>query len=354
MEGLWWNQVTNAVKLVSDIERCLLEEKSLILMYSTTMPWREKFEESIRGAVKLHDPDKKFEKVPIVDDPGEHLLKEFCKKEKRAEYRPSKRHAKFFAASDDIVLHDRYLWVKTDTEACLEKWLDFVSEYIKERGKEDKKAVFILEFPNSTCTHIRKGIKGIKVFSFDDYIGEYDRIVFSVLASSTVKENIFLKDYLTELVSNVAGNDIELCAECILEYKSFMAAPGELIKKTVEEKVRSNGERFVFRINEEEIEHLIWLAQIKTVYPKLEEYREGFVSRYLDQIAKNLPIEAAYGEVYTDPKDVELGTLAYMAQRKMMSLDKAEFDKLLRYKDARNSLSHLKALSIEEVKKLIS
>ncbi len=99
----------------------------------------------------------------------------------------------------------------------------------------------------------------------------------------------------------------------------------------------------------EAVEHCIWLAQIKTIYPKIEEYRENFVQKYFDRIALQLPISAPYGEVYTEPKDVELGTLSYMAGNGNLSLSTSAYDKLKAYKEARNKLSHLNTLSIQEI-----
>ena len=350
MKSIWWNQVTNAVRFVADIKQCLLEEKSILLKYSNAMPWRDQFEESVREAVKLQNAEKKFVEIPEVEEPGEYILKEFCKKEKRAEYRPSKGYAKFFAESDDIVLHDRYLWIEVGSVECLEKWLSFVSEYLKERGKHENKTVFILEWSNNTQPPIKKGIK---VFSFDDYIGEYDRIVFAVLASSDIKENLFIKEYIAELVSSVTGNDIELCAECIRGYKTFLENPGEYIKQIIVNKTRSDGTDFFYDKDSEAVEHLIWLAQIKTIYPWLEEYREDFVQKHSTVIMKQLPIQASYGEIYSDPKDVELGTLMYMVGNDYLPLSITEQEKLKACKEARNKLSHLTALSIDEILELL-
>ena len=98
--------------------------------------------------------------------------------------------------------------------------------------------------------------------------------------------------------------------------------------------------------------HLIWLAQIKTIYPYLEEYREEFVQKHHSAIAKQLPIQTSYGETYNDPKDVELGTLMYMAVNGYISLGSQEYEKLKKYKEARNKLSHLTALSIGDIRAL--
>ena len=350
MESIWWNQVTNAVKYVSDIREALLEEKSILLKYSQGMPWRECFEETVRESVKIQNSEKKFVDIVTTDEPGDYLLNEFCKKEKRAEYRPSKGYAKFFAESDDIVLHDRYLWVQINSEDCLDKWMSFVGDYIKERDKKKNCAVFILEWAGSGNVPVKKGIKSL---SFDEYIGEYDRIVFAVLASSSIKDNAFIKSYLAELVSNVTGNDIELAAYCIQYSKQFMENPSAYIRLTVDERLRSDGSHFLYNKNFEEIKHLIWLSQIKIVYPFLEEFREDFVQKHQAALSKQLPIQASYGETYDDPKDVELGTLMYMVGSGHLPLNSSEYEKLKRFKDARNKLSHLSVLDIAEIKALI-
>lgn len=346
METIWWNQVTNAVKYVADIKESLLEEKSILLRYSSGMPWRNQLVDSVIEAVKLQNGDKKFVSVSNVDDPGKYLLKEFCKPEKRTEYRPSKGYAKFFAESDDIVLHDRYLWVQVENQKKLDEWMTFVSDYIRERRKKENKAVFILELAGESPVSNKKGIK---VYSFDDYIGEYDRIVFAVLAASSIKDLPFINTYLSELVANVAGNDIELAAECIMHHKSFLVNPIGFISEVVKEKNRSDGESFIYTKGADEVEHLVWLSQIKSVFPYIEEYRENFVQRHYSVISKQLPIQASYGETYDDPKDVELGTLMYMAGSGIISLATPEYEKLKRFREARNKLSHLTALSLSEI-----
>lgn len=350
METIWWNQVTNAVKYVTDIKQSILEEKSILLKYASGMPWREQLVSSVIDAVKLQNGNKKFVNISGVEDPGKYLLKEFCKPEKRTEYRPSKGYAKFFAKSDDIVLHDRYLWIHIESQKSLDDWLNFVSEYIKERDKKDNKAVFVLECAGENFPAAKRGVK---VFSFDDYIGEYDRIVFAVLASSSIKERPFINTYLSELVANVAGNDIELAAECIRHHKSFLENPLAFIRMVTDEKVRSNGEQFCYLKEVDEVKYLIWLSQIKTIYPYLEEYREDFVRRYYNVINKQLPIQASYGETYEDPKEVELGTLMYIVGSGCFSISSMEYEKLKKYKEARNKLSHLTALSIAEIEELL-
>ena len=161
-----------------------------------------------------------------------------------------------------------------------------------------------------------------------------------------------MQDYLTELAANVAGADIELCAKCLVFYQEFLQSPYRTVVRIVKNDCRSEEKNFVFPKTEEHVRYDVWRAQIKIVYPLLEEYRKGFVEQYSKQIKGLLPRTSPFGEVYEKPEDVELGTLAYLADTGQLSLTKFERDKLIAYKDARNTLSHLGVLSLNEIKKL--
>jgi hypothetical protein len=350
MDQIWWGRVPNAIAFVQHITECLLAEKSVILQSEQSIPWHDSLVEHIKESVTQQDSSKRFEVILHVDDPGSFLLNEFCKAEKRAEYRPTKSFARFLAESDDIVLHSRYLWVYLDSANDLDTWSAFASEYIKERGKSKEMAVFILEWSGERIKNSRKGVRPV---SLEDYINEYDRMVFSMLASSSVKENLIVKNYLAELSSNVAENDIELLASCIDKHVRFLRDPYTVVREIVDTEYRSDGSEYSYHGTIENIEHCIWKAQIKTIYPLIEEFRGTFVAKHSGAISKELPIESAYGEMYEDPKDVELGTLVYMAANGKIILTSADYHQLKKNKDARNQLSHLNVLSIDEIRALL-
>lgn len=350
MDQIWWGRVPNAMAFVQHITECLLAEKSVILQSDQTIPWHDSLVEHIQEAVTQQDSSKRFEVIRHVDDPGAFLLNEFCKAEKRAEYRPTKSFARFLAESDDIVLHSRYLWVYLESAKDLDKWSAFASEYIKERGKNKEMAVFILEWRGERIKASRKGVRPV---SLDDYINEYDRMVFSMLASSSIKETLTVKNYLAELSANVAGNDIELLASCIEKHDQFLRDPYTVIREIVNTEYRSDGSEYSYPGTIENVEHCIWKAQIKTIYPLIEEFRGGFVAKHSGAILKELPIESAYGEIYDDPIDVELGTLVYMAANGNILLTSADYYQLKKNRDARNQLSHLNTLTIDEIRELI-
>ncbi len=349
MNQIWWDKVPNALGYVNDITDSLIQEKSVMIQYSGCIPWRGEFIETIREHLREENSSKTFKMLDDTEDPGGFLLHEFCKPEKRASYRPTKTYGKFFAESDDIVLHTHYLWILIDNKDSLDRWTMLASDYLKARDKGKEAAVFIFEWPNAEQIGQKKGIK---VYSFDDYINEYDRMVFSTLASSSVKEDTFIKNYLTELSASVVGNNVELCSKCIESYNDFLKDPYGLICEVVQTQTDQEGREFIFDMTKENVEHCVWQAQIRTIYPKLEEFRERFVHKHAAAIKGQLPIQSAYEEVYEDPEDVELGTLVYMAGSGHLKLSYNEYERLNNYKQARNKLSHLDVLSIDEIKAL--
>ena len=348
MERIWWEKIPDALSFVTHITESLLEEKSIILQYSSRLPWRDTFVDIVKERVQQQNASKSFITVTNVDDPGKYLLEEYCKREKRTTFRPSIGYPRFFATSDDIILHQRYFWVEVNSQELLTKWCDFISEYSKLRSKDKDNAVFILEWVDPVVT---SGRKGVITYSFDDYISEYDCVVFSTLAASEVREPDVIKNYLSVLAANVVGNDIELIAACVKNYKSFLQDPYSTILKIAEEEVRSDYSPYSFAKTPEEVAHAIWLAQIKTVYPAIEEYREKFIDRHRSEIKKCLPVTSSYGEIYIEPEDVEIGTLLFMTGENFY-LPYEEYQELKRFKNARNDLSHLKNLSFDEVKQL--
>ncbi len=349
MEQIWWERVPNALAFVRDITERLLEEKSVVLQYEDALPWRQYFIDLVLDAVRQGNAAKRVETIVDVDDPGAYLLQTSCKQTKRAAYRPAKGYARFFAESDDIVFHERYFWVTVVSERQLDAWTAFVSDYCKERGRDKAHAVFLLEWQGDS--HIPRR-KGVYLYSFDKYIGEYDRMIFAMLASSSVRETTRIKSYLAELSANIVGNDIELCAACLGRHMDFLRDPYTTIGTIVGQSLRSDGSPYSFDKSEAELRRCIWRAQIKTVYPEIEAFREDFVQRHRSAIAKQLPIETTY-DVVEEPNDAELGTLIHLAGLGRLPLTTESYEELAAFRSARNKLSHLDVLTLDEIYRLL-
>lgn len=357
MEQIWWEHVPNAIRFLQDVTDRLLEQKSLIMVSNGALPWYDDMVDVVSERLRQGNSSKSIAMIPGDDpecnDAGAYLLRHYCKPEKQSRFRMSKGYAPFLAESDDIVLHERFLWVRVVTREQLEDWSRFASEYVGLRGENKERAAFLIEWKGAGAPG-NKQWKGIKRFSFHDYATDYDRIVFCTLMAATSNVWPFLKNYLTELVVNVAGDDIELCAACLRHEQEFLEAPYETICQIVQEEWRSDGTEYVYPLTEREVDRKVWLAQIRTVYPLLEEYRENYVAQHREEIARHLPITNTYGETYRVPEDVEIGMLEFMAKdvRVAMRVEDKERRRLTRFKEARNHLSHLETLSLEDIKEL--
>lgn len=349
MSSIWWSQVTNAVRFANDIEEELGEQGSLVLQYETMLPWRDALMEKVHDSVDLCNSDKSWSYVDTAaeesaaDDPGAYLLQEFCKPEKRAEYRPSKGYPAFFAEDDHLVLHDRYLWVRISEKRVLDRWEEFASRYGELRGRHKNRAAFILEYQGADHITIKKGLRH---FSYEAYITEFDRYIYASLVSSGTGGSPFIKTYLAQLANEVTGNNIELCDEVLKNPGQFLDNPFQCVQSALQKMV---GQSDAASMTSEQVERKIWLAQIKVVYPKLETYREKFVEKHRSEIARQLPIKTIYGETIRTPDEVELGTLKLMADMNQIRLAEGEYQMLDKYRDARNRLSHIKTLRIGEI-----
>ena len=328
----------------------LLEEKSVLLYDTQSLPWRQSFESQITQDLKILDSAKAFEKLSDIDEPGQYILNHYCKAEKRAQYRPSKSYATFLAENDDIVLHERYLWVVLASMEQLRAWTDFVSEYVSTRGRKKISAVFILEWSEGISLSRKKGIVPL---SLGNCISEYDWHVFATMMASSVDASSFMKSYLAELAVNLTLGDAELCAQCILQHSKFLQSPYAVLGELTQTASRSNASAFSSAKTEAEANRCIWQAQIRILYPLLEEYRELFVRKYGDAIHAKGSIKSPFGEIYNDPADVELGTLVYLVGSKSLQLPPEEYTVLNAFRVARNTLSHLGTLNFSEIDMLM-
>lgn len=149
-------------------------------------------------------------------------------------------------------------------------------------------------------------------------------------------------------------NDIELSAECVANYKDVLGSPMEAIRNIADSCERSDGTPFRFDKTASEIDHAVWRAQIRVIYPLIEEYRERFIEQHSREMREYLPIEDAFKEEINDPEDVEIGMLLNMSFNGMVQLDTPKYEELKLFKKSRDKLSHLNCLTMDEVSVICS
>jgi len=354
MENVWWEQVTHANAFIHEIVSEVLNDKSVILVLPEHTPWDYCLRDNVENALSRENSSKSMK---VIDSPhekvGEFMLNRYCCEEQRLQYRVCKTHAEFLAGCEDTVLNSYYIWVRNIPENLFPEWINFLSDYHKNISPERESAVFILE----TCDpKIRmKFVKGVSNVSYGAMVNTFDAYTFCILASSDAADEIYKKNYLAELVYSICGEDIELCAECIRQGTAFSEDPAGILARILETTCRSDGSSFVLDLDKLNLDKRIWKTQMKMLFPMIEDYRGEFVERYRKQIDCQLPFRNSSNDiVFSEPEEVEIGTLSFMAASKLINIDTKEHTRLHQFKEARNTLAHLKTLSLEEVYHILS
>lgn len=352
MDSVWWTRVTNASHFLDRIVDSIQEGQSVLLQLPGYVPWYETMRNKIETELLRQNSTSFYRYVTDSPaEPGEYLFQEFCKKEKRAHYRPGIGYAEFLAKSEDIVLNECILWIKEDDGEKAKKWYAFAESYIRALGKHGRGCVFLLE---TRSEHNLPEKKGIKKISLAREIEHYDKYLFNMLAVSGLKGSELFRQYLAEAVSVMLPDDIELSAACIAYGRDFLENPVKIIRKIIETKTRSDGTEFGLEAKESEIRECLWEAQMKVIFPLIEKHRNSVIRKYRRGIDALLPIQAAYGEVIEDADDVELGTVSYLAASGRIQMSEKDLTRVTKLKNARNALAHIGILSQDQVDEIFA
>ncbi len=354
MNNLWWKEISGARRIIDSIFKAVENEKNVILKFSPSTPWVDDFREVLSEKIEIDLTEQELKQVNYSEaDVGDYMLNNFCREAVRVYYRPPESVGAFLGKCEDLTLSDKILWVKLQDKNQLEDWLSFISEYDKASGKENRKAVFLLEIDDSFENLPEK--KYFEVYNIGDEIPEYVRYTYaSVLASEAdVKDSLIT--YLSQLVTSCC-NDIELIPLCINEQRSFMENPYDTMVQLVADNCRSDGSDFVLAGDRNRIDYLVWQAQLKILFPSIERYRVYLIQKLSKQINEKLqfPYKTNFGDLES-PEELELKDLTYAIGTGRLAMDDTkEYNRLERFREYRNSLAHGKPLSFEDVRFLLS
>ena len=351
MNNIWWRYITKASLFAQKIVDCLMMEQSAALYLPRYVPWYDTLYSIVEEDVINNGLQREIKIIDDCDDePGRILMDLFCKKEIRAQYRIGKSYATFLGQQAST-LNSAIVWVRELTANRLAQWQKFISEYRRSVSKESNCAVFVLEIRSDSVQQIPGGFAAI---SFESTISAYDKYTFCALGIASSGHNTGTMAYLAELISNVCTNDIELCAACIRHGIQFAKNPSECLKLIESTENHSDGTPFDVADVIKELDYHIWESQIRMIYPMIEKYRSDFVNQHRRDIQKALPIENDFGERIETPEDAEIGLLYSLTVRgAIQMINNDEYSILRHYKEARNSLAHIKPLGYDEIDRII-
>lgn len=343
---IWWEQVGNALGLLSEVTNHLRDCKSAVLHLPAAFPWRQSFYDAIESRRTRFSESRRLVTLEWdgASDPGETVLEELCSMEVRAEYYPGMTRAAYLGSRDDIVLCDYYVWVAgIHSKAQLLQWTEFLDQYDRAARKAEKKAVFILEYDGTDPAPV--SVETVR-FTLEDY----DCRVFCLEAAALLS-NSSLRFYQAELALSIGGTDPEFCHALLARGEQLLADPVAATGDVIAFSRAADGRRFA-HLEEQQILSAVWKAQLVLFFPVLEQRRVDFVQKYRDQIARHLPITESNGDRITDPLDLEIGPLCYIIASSGSAFPGTECEAIHLCRKVRNTLAHNKVLALEEVKRL--
>lgn len=340
---LWWNRLVNSVRFLDDVRDALLEGKSVVMNFSSDIPWFDEMTEVLEHKLAFMTESRsiKFDDVSsITANPSEYLFKKYFSDAERRKYWPNQSYEQFMAENDNTTFNHRVLCITGINSGNAASWLKTVSEYLEYRNSEER-CVFILFVQQANIN----SSKLISNFQYSDYVTDYDCLMLCLTLLSTEKCSSIQKQYISEIASNIANNNVEIAGLLAKEGLNLAEDPYGTASQ-----VLWDNDIKVSNLSEV-VETAVWEAQLKLVFPRLEDFRRNLVQNYSDKIKSYLPITSSSGEKIGKPSDVEIGQLFFIAGKGKF-LDKNEFDMLCKMRDARNLLAHGDSMKFDKLKEI--
>ena len=339
---IWWGQIGNSLRLLTKVTNALRDCHSAVLQVPTKLPWRNNFYEAIDYRRAAFSGERRLMRLQWETnaDPGEFVLDELCSSRVRADYWPGQTYAQYLASKDDILLNEYYVWITgIHNKADLSKWLEFVTQYIQYSEQIDQRAVFILEYDG-----VNTEVSGVENIAYS--VENYDCRVFCLESAASVN-NTDMHVYQAELALSIGNNDPELC-------DALLSLGDKLLQDPVKAADALMDTIGASELTEQAITSAAWKAAIVLLFPILEQHRMDFVAKYESALARHLPISNSNGDRISDPCDLEVGSLCYIASSANKEFTAEEIEDLRLCRRVRNLLAHNKIVPYADVRKLLS
>ena len=340
---LWWSRLVNSVRFLDDIKDAVIEGKSVIMNFSDSIPWFDDLTEALEQKLSFMTDTRSFaydDVSSVTTEPAEYLFTNYFTESERKKYWIDESYEQFMAENNNTTLNHKILCITGINSDNAAPWLKTVSEYLEYRNSEER-CIFILFVRQANTI----GSKLISNFQYSDYVTDYDCLMLCLTLMSSEKCRSVQKQYISELASSIAGNNVEIAGLLAKEGLSLAEDPYGTASQ-----VLWDNDIKITNLSEV-VETAVWKAQIKLVFPRLEDFRRNLVQKYNDKIKMQLPITSSSGERIEKPSDVEIGPLFSIAGKGKF-LEKSEFDMLCKMRDARNMLAHSESIKFDKLKEL--
>ena len=337
---LWWNRLVNSVRFIDDVKDVLMDNKSVIMNFKGDIPWIDTMCYTLEQQLAFMTDERSFEVHDVSGtelSPGEYLFERFCTESERKKYWPCKHrnHERFLAENNNTTLNRRICCITGLTAGNAGAWLRSVTEYLQNRNSEER-GIFILVVQNFKTVETEY----LGNICYRDYVSDYDSLMLCLTLLSSEKCCSILKRYVSEIATNIAGDDVETAGLLASEGLNLSKDP----LKTAERVFRENDLSTDFLT--ERVESAVWEAQLKMVFPRLEEIRRNIIQKYSSTIGKYLPVTSTFSE-RIKPHEMEIAQLYHIScHHKFFDKKDSEMIKFIR--DIRNMLAHRNIIAFDD------
>lgn len=350
MGEMWWKRMVNSVRFLEDVQYFIDSGKSVILNFPYAVPFLDVMADEI--SMRVSQNDKNFE-VHDVGEPikldgetteriansGEYILHKFCPKSIRVRYLPTVHisRERYVASCKDTPLHTLVVCAVGIDPHNAQSWIKSVNEYTENCTTEEH-GIFILVTHDANV----RSSGCVECLQFSDYITDYDCMMLCLTMISSLPYSRIQKLYLSEVASNIANNNVENAGLLVSAEADLIREPIETTKKIFEEN------NIKCTRLEEQVNDGVWEAQIRLVFPRIEDYRSKIVKKYETKIQKYLPITNSINERIDKANDVEIAQLYTLCSSKGIA-DRSECKLLEKMRKARNDLAHHNPLTFKQI-----
>ena len=340
----WWSKINSSSQMIEDILKSVKKRNSVVVNVFGA-PFTEEFVEIMRSSLYMNDSENSFE---LIDDSEssiaveELLFGRYCPSDVANEYFPTPNNskAKFIAHCKQFSLNSSTAWVRLSGEKRANEWLDFIKEY-SENCDAMMHAVFVLQINSESLQPVKT--RNISSVFAKDYITPYDYYVYYMLETAQIPSYSALKKrYLAELLASFCANDVATAERMFGRREEILERPVELYSEC------SGAD-----IQPAELQSRLWRAQMRVLFPEIEDFRYRIVQKYIDEIQAALPFPTVYKTEINEPFELDLGNILSMSRSGNVILQSNDVDKMKNYKSIRDNLAHMKTSSYNDVKKML-
>lgn len=338
----WWTGMVNAVRFLKHAENVLVEGKSVLLNFPSTPPWERILCQAVRENMSNLDFSRVFDEIDGsgVKDTGKYLFERYLMESEQNDYwEPTFGcYENYLAQQRGTKLNQRIVCVRGIASGDAPAWAQTVSTYHAAVQRDGEHAVFLLLAQNASV----HASESLACYSYTDYVSDYDCLMFCMTLLSAKHLGSLQKQYISEVAGNIANNNIEIAGALAQYGEALVKSPVAVVKEVQQSQI------WHMPPTADDVNMAVWEAQIRMLFPKLEQFRRRFIDKYRKKLEQHLPIHSSDGERIESADDLELGHLYHLCKLHFLA-EKEDFNQIYHMRAVRNRLAHWKPLTYEEL-----